>query len=75
MRSGSRPGAATDTVTVSGVARSAAGQGLGPGTARLVRSIADAPAPGAALPGITGRVSATSASSGMQIFSQTSHAA
>ena len=75
MREASSPGAATDTVTASGVVLSEAGHGLGTGTARRVRSIAAAPAPGAGLPATTGRVRVTSASSGMQIFSQTSHAA
>jgi hypothetical protein len=75
MRAGSSPGAATHTVTTSGVALSEADQGLGPGTARRVRSMAAAPAPGAGLPAATGRVKVTSASSGMQVFSQTSHAA
>src|ERR1700730_1372314 len=75
IRSAARRGAATDTVTVLIVALRMAGHGLGPGTARRARSMADAVTAGAGRPSMTGRVRATSGSSGVQVFSHTSHEA
>src|SRR5438552_5709457 len=75
MRPAARRGAATDKVTVSGVARQEVFHGLGAGTARRARSMAGAVTAAGGLVALTGSVKATSASSGMQIFSQTSHAA
>ena len=74
MRSRDSPGAARARATVSPVAVNVAGQGLGTGTAR--RALATRVAPtGSGVAGPTGSVSETDASSGMQIFSQTSQLA
>src|SRR5262249_61383231 len=73
MRSAARSGAATRMLTVSGVALSEAAHGLGVGTDRRACSIAGAVSDGAGGPAATGRLRATSTSSGIQIFSQTSH--
>ncbi len=71
-----RPGAATVSVTRSGVATKDAGHGLGVGTARRAAAIEGAPrGSGAAVPVATGRLSATGASSGTHVFSQTSQLA
>src|SRR6266446_2429339 len=75
MRSAASREAATATVTVWAVALSVAAHGLGAGTARRARSMAGAVAAGAGRPAATGRVRATSASSGTQILSHTSHEA
>src|SRR5688572_28186599 len=59
-------------VTVSAVAVNDAGHGLGVGPARRAAAIIGAPrGSGGAGPDATGSVSAADASSGMQIFSQT----
>ena len=64
---------ATVSVTVSGVALNEAGHGLGTGRRRRAAPISGAPTgSGRGVSAATGRLSATGASSGMQIFSQTS---
>ena len=68
----SRPRAAIVSVTRSGVAAKDAGHGLGVGTARRAAAISGAPrGSSAGVVAVTGSVSATAASSGMHVFSQT----
>ena len=74
IRSGASPRAAIERTMLSGVAEKDAGHGLGTGTARRACAISAAPrGSGGGLSPTTGKVSATRASSGMQIFSHTSH--
>ena len=70
------PGAATVSVTVSRVRENDAGHGLGAGTARRAAAISGAPrGSGAGGPVDDGQRQRHGASSGMQIFSQTSQLA
>jgi hypothetical protein len=61
-------------VTVSGVATYEAGHALGTGRFRRAAAISGAPrGSGRGVPAVTGTLSATGASSGMQTFAHTSH--
>jgi len=76
MRSAINPGASTVNLTSSVVATNDAGHGLGVGMVRRAAAMRFAPrGSGAGAPRTTGNVNAIGASSGMQIFSQTSQLA
>ena len=76
MRSAINPGASTVNLTSSVVATNDTGHGLGVGMVCRAAAMRFAPrGSGAGAPRTTGNVNAIGASSGMQIFSQTSQLA